>query len=307
MLSFQDYGLSKHVKINLGAEAAVKYLGEFAKATMQAAEIIQQHQKWLEITEHRYFVVSMEMTGQIAKLRFENYNQEILEIFYNIKERKFQNFAVGNLLLKTGMSSQYLQGVMDILGAFESTSQMDGLARTAKFEHAQSQITKNHHLLKSADYQKLMKILLDEEFLEKINNNNLRDVIDSYSLFLHGRTARKTKIRLDKLLAQATQLHNMPSPPGPFCKAKDTEGMGKRSGIYFGWRQSNCFYVGKSTNIESRLRSHHVITPDDDVSWLEMPTSEIHLNELFYIWLLAPECNKESRQSDKKLGEETAE
>jgi hypothetical protein len=77
--------------------------------------------------------------------------------------------------------------------------------------------------------------------------------------------------------------------------------MGDKSGIYFGWRNSKCFYVGRSSNIKNRLRSHQIISLSDDVSWLEMPDEDTHANELFYIWLLQPESNGQMKAAVKSI------
>lgn len=67
--------------------------------------------------------------------------------------------------------------------------------------------------------------------------------------------------------------------------------MGQKTGVYFGWRNSKCFYVGRTNDIRVRLKSHQVIKLEDEVSWLEMSNAGSYLNECYYIWALEPECN----------------
>lgn len=72
-----------------------------------------------------------------------------------------------------------------------------------------------------------------------------------------------------------------------------------KSGVYFGWRitDGKCVYVGKSKNLGSRLHGGRTELLDCKVSYIEMPESQIHTWELFYIWLHNPERNNEVRKS----------
>jgi hypothetical protein len=81
---------------------------------------------------------------------------------------------------------------------------------------------------------------------------------------------------------------------------KATEG---RSGIYFAWcvASGKCVYVGKSKNLGSRLSSSRHELRGCRVTFLEMPEAEIHLWELFYIWLLKPERNGQVVESQSPM------
>ena len=65
------------------------------------------------------------------------------------------------------------------------------------------------------------------------------------------------------------------------------------AGIYFAWcvATGKCVYVGKSQNLGSRLSPSRHELRGCRVTVLEMPKDDIHLWELFYIWLLKPERN----------------
>jgi hypothetical protein len=65
------------------------------------------------------------------------------------------------------------------------------------------------------------------------------------------------------------------------------------SGLYFAWciKSGRCVYVGKSKNIGSRVSASRPELRSCRVSVIYMPEHEIHLWELFYIWLLRPERN----------------
>jgi len=81
------------------------------------------------------------------------------------------------------------------------------------------------------------------------------------------------------------------------CDAKNV--LAGKSGIYFGWRVTDgkCVYVGKSKNLGSRLHGGRQELLDCKVSYIEMPEDQIHIWELFYIWLHRPERNSEVRKS----------
>jgi hypothetical protein len=72
-----------------------------------------------------------------------------------------------------------------------------------------------------------------------------------------------------------------------------------KSGIYFGWRVTDgkCVYVGKSKNLGKRVHPRRKELYDCQITYIEMPASEIHTWELFFIWLHKPERNFEVVQS----------
>jgi len=74
-----------------------------------------------------------------------------------------------------------------------------------------------------------------------------------------------------------------------------------KSGIYFGWRVTDgkCVYVGKSSDLGSRLHKGRTELLDCKISYIEMPEEQIHTWELFYIWLHHPERNIQVRMSDE--------
>jgi hypothetical protein len=69
------------------------------------------------------------------------------------------------------------------------------------------------------------------------------------------------------------------------------------TGVYFAWVDGECVYVGKSDNIGSRINVHTTISRECFVSFRRMEPHEIHLAELFYIWLLRPRLNSEVKRS----------
>lgn len=91
----------------------------------------------------------------------------------------------------------------------------------------------------------------------------------------------------------ATEMPNPPMPFGPICSVE----IPKESGVYFGWENDVCTYVGKSTNLNSRLRSHSVLKKTTNVSWILLPPNKIHHAELYYIWTLKPPENGESKSA----------
>lgn len=317
---------SRHQRIVDGAKDAVDFMKMFSAAAAQVGRIIEQHAKWIDHISYSYEIKGIDFDNGCINLHFERYfgkEKEPFTLVYDKKNgsRPWGHYVVhGDLLVNTGMSNHYLEGIKDVLDIFIESNKFEDLIekhRVAKEEKEKKvrydkeekekevryDFCRKHFdaevIRDSKDRIKLYRLLEDPDFYKILKENKLTEIIDSHRLFLQANTTRKAEIRLKQMLSMACNFHEMPKPPGTFCKAKETLGMNCRSGIYFGWRESQCFYVGKSKNIASRLKSHHVINLDDDVSWLEFPEADIHLNELFYIWLLAPECNSEQIQKTK--------
>lgn len=68
-------------------------------------------------------------------------------------------------------------------------------------------------------------------------------------------------------------------------------------GLYFGWEEGKCRYVGESASVPDRIKSHDVIARH----WLlSIIPSETHKrDELFYVWLLNPDMNRTIQMCDK--------
>jgi len=296
--------MSKQQRVIDGAEGAIRFLNLFSSAAETLARIVDSHKKWIEPIGFSYRVEKIDFEDDCINLYFRavseagaadfvlSYNQDNPSKPWGYKK------SHGDLVIDSGMSGHYLDGIKDILGLFIKSNKFEDLIKKNRYQFCRDRFD----IEKLSGYQnlnKLFNLLDDPDFYKILKENKLVEIIDSHRLFLQAKTTRKAEIRLKHLILEACTIHEMPKPPGSFCKAKETLEMNCRSGIYFGWRESQCFYVGKSKNIASRLKSHHVINLDDDVSWLEFPESDIHLNELFYIWLLAPECNSEQIQKEK--------
>jgi len=295
---------SRHQRIVDGAKGAVDFMKMFSSAAAQVGQIIEHHVKWIDHISFSYEIKGINFDNGCINLHFERYFGKEKEPFTLVYDKKNVSRPWGykvvhaDVLLDSGMSNHYLEGVKDVLDIFIESNKFEDLIKKDRSQFCRDRFD----IEKLSGYQNLNKLfyLLDDpDFYKILKENKLTEIIDSHRLFLQANTTRKAELRLKHLILEACNIHEMPKPPGTFCKAKETLGMNCRSGIYFGWRESQCFYVGKSKNIASRLKSHHVINLDDDVSWLEFPESDIHLNELFYIWLLAPECNSQQIQKDK--------
>jgi hypothetical protein len=306
---------NKHEKIVEGARCAVEFLKLYSSATERASQIIEQHKQWIDTISYCYEIKGIDFENHCINLHFERYFNNKTEPFTLVydseNERRPWGYKVvhGDMLITTGLSDHYLDGIKDVLKIFIDSKMFEGLIKKNSSEKAEEEKKDHYYFCRkhfdtenirdSKDRVKLYRLLEDPAFYKILTENKLTEVIDSHRLFLQAMTTRKAEIRLKQMVSNACVFHEMPKPPGSFCKAKETAGMGVRSGIYFGWRESQCFYVGKSKNIEKRFKSHEVINLDDDVSWLEFSEADIHLNELFYIWLLEPECNDEKKQKDK--------
>lgn len=294
---------SKHQEISDGATQAGQFLKHFEQALSDATEIIAAHRKWLEVVPYRYRATRIDFQGGDVNIFFEGSGAEAKDFTLNYQtgnKRWGHSLTHGDLVVQSGMSSHYLEGITDILEVFIQSNHFDNLINKDRYENAHSCFDFSK-IFKQGDRDRLYKLLSDTTFLNLIQENKLRDVLDSYGVYQQSQAARKTDLRLKNIIAKACTFHEMPLPPGAFCKAKDTEDMGDKSGIYFGWRNSKCFYVGRSINIKNRLKSHQTISLSDDVSWLEMPDEDTHANELFYIWLLQPESNGQMKAAERSV------
>jgi hypothetical protein len=256
------------------------------------------------VVQYRYRLTGIDFSGvKDIKIDFKGDSPEAedFSLFYQLGTKRWgHTLAHGDLVVRSGMSSHYLEGITDVLAAFIESNHFHNLINKNRYENASSCFDFSK-IFKQGDRDRLNKLLSDTAFLNLIQENKLRDVLDSYGVYQQSQAARKTDLRLKNIIAKACAFHEMPLPPGAFCKAKDTADMGDKSGIYFGWRNSKCFYVGRSSNIKNRLRSHQIISLSDDVSWLEMPDEDTHANELFYIWLLQPESNGQMKAAVKSI------
>lgn len=94
----------------------------------------------------------------------------------------------------------------------------------------------------------------------------------------------------------------LPIPPKPMYTYRQFVKSGVRgNGVYFIWVGGEIVYVGKTCNIQARLRNHHQPFDDDDsVSFLMMsqPGAE-SVAELLYIASLKPKRNKETIEAAK--------
>jgi hypothetical protein len=105
--------------------------------------------------------------------------------------------------------------------------------------------------------------------------------------------ARRIKIeRVVQFVDSQSHEGQLPPPPEPSVFAKDVASMSETfGGVYFAWEYGICVYVGRSKNIPSRIRTHHVVKPEMELSWLEFDEYGQHWNELYYIGLLRPDLN----------------
>ncbi len=92
------------------------------------------------------------------------------------------------------------------------------------------------------------------------------------------------------------EAHGRPSPPmpDPGVTAEDVGENNELDGvaaIYFAWESDVVVYVGQTTNLRSRMRSHHKVKPTHKLSWIELNRSDLSFEECFYIWACRPVLN----------------
>jgi len=65
-----------------------------------------------------------------------------------------------------------------------------------------------------------------------------------------------------------------------------------RSGIYFAFDKNKIVYVGKSVNLQGRIKpGHKKLKKSDDIAWLEYPIRLLNFAESFYIGICKPRRN----------------
>jgi hypothetical protein len=141
--------------------------------------------------------------------------------------------------------------------------------------------------------------------LDKLADDIKRDSIDfDSSLSFLAKQRAKEMIRdeltkYDRLVVQSLASPvpiAYPDVPPPCIElSRKGEGLPCEPGIYFLWNQGECQYVGRSTNLNRRVRDRHENALMSDLaSWIVFPESEIFYAECFYIGLVRPVRNYKS-------------
>jgi hypothetical protein len=111
--------------------------------------------------------------------------------------------------------------------------------------------------------------------------------------------AREAELVIDsskRYIELAGVISQPPSPPPAFGARRDLC-IPESPGVYFLWDHSLCVYVGKSTCLQRRLSRNMHATDETLISYIELPLHEIHLQELYYIWLLRPRLNSQVQET----------
>lgn len=169
------------------------------------------------------------------------------------------------------------------------------------------ELSQEYHYLKRDDSVTLGETLIDYMKKEETLMEWAREVgFESYSLerqkvvhflaqlrHLENRI-EESEANLSFAKSFACSMYGMKEPPKVFVEPEDYP---DGPAVYFLWdqRRDECVYVGKAVNVRNRLRSHEKLRDWMKVSFIEMPEEDIHTNELFYIWLLKPPLNSESK------------
>lgn len=82
-------------------------------------------------------------------------------------------------------------------------------------------------------------------------------------------------------------------PPPKHTPSNLGIGLPQESGIYFLWKDGVVQYVGRSINLNTRVRlnSHHVLTQEHLISFVMMETRDLTWAECWYIGMLRPQRN----------------
>lgn len=111
--------------------------------------------------------------------------------------------------------------------------------------------------------------------------------------------AREAELVIDsskRYIELAGVVSQPPNPPPAFGVYCDLC-IPSSPGVYFLWNHSLCVYVGKSVCLRNRLSCHERVSGETLISYIELPLHEIHLQELYYIWLLRPRLNSQVQET----------
>jgi hypothetical protein len=273
-------------------------LSELSEAVKQASVVIEHHANLFGLQSQRAEAKSIDVKNGRIELVF-GCGEESFSVVYDVFNKTWGNSSSGEskgeLIDSTGLSSDYLQGMVDALNIFARSRILDKLiddcARRVSLSVADS-LNGN---------RPLMQLFRSQEYLHSFGDL-LFDEGDAIEDKIKDVDLRRKQAELSRFTRSQTARFAMPDVPGEKCSAACfiAQNIKPFSGIYFGWVDGVCVYVGKSINVQNRIRTHTTITRCEGVSWIVMPESDIHHAELFYIWLMRPSRNSETNMAVKR-------
>lgn len=299
-------GVTKSVNVrHESIKRAKRAFSELSKACELASRISSKFGEWFEEVDSTMYLAEIEVTSSREfVLSFKShYGDDVDRIRYDsFRNRWFTrgSSTSGDMLDAmriTGLPRSFFEGLSFGLSLMNRHDLAEKIFESAKKKmvDAMCEIEFNTHDPKSRRiWEEMIRNVGDHERLVEAS----RMAVDVAETEL-----RRARVSISNASRRLSAKHDMPQPPPARAALKDLSPP-ESSGIYFCWRDGICVYVGKSINLAGRLRSHGVVKREDDVSWLLFPVDEIHHAELFYIWLLSPCENGETKLSSKKSGEQ---
>jgi len=278
-------------------------MSKLSDAMNFGADLIKHHQDLFESHSNACFLSEVRLDGVDIELVFKVNDSEdsdenfIYSVFFDGCREKWgnswQGHSLADLIERTGLSADYLQGIVDGV-KYLSPVRLRQLIEEQTDKEADLVVARvNRLILDSGRWQMAREAVKAWQTMgDAVFDEDVKETVDDLIV-------RKHKAEMAKSVRIGCPLFKMPQVPLAkclrSCLAKNK--LEPFPGVYFCWNQGVCVYVGKSVNVPNRIRSHDVIQPHEEVSWLEMTESDIHHAESFYIWLLRPCRNNESKLS----------
>lgn len=297
---FRNEG-SKREKIAESYRQASIAISKLSDAMKFGADLIKHHQELFESHSEACSLAEVQLIGVDIALFFkvndagDSEDDFVYSVSFDGCREKWGNSSQGqslaNLIERTGLSADYLQGIVDGVKSLGPIRLREMIEEQVD-KKAELVVTRINQLMKDSRKWQIARdaVLTWRAMGDSIFDEDVKETVDDLII-------RKYKSELAKSVRIGCSAFDMPPVPHAKCSRNClTENKPQAfSGVYFCWVGGVCVYVGKSVNVPNRICSHNIIQACEDVSWIEMPEHEIHHAEQFYIWLLRPCRNNESK------------
>lgn len=277
---------TKNEKTALVYRQSATAMQSLADAMKAVESIISHHASVLEDNGCAAGISSIEFNGRwvvtcyVRGWEEEKPRREIRLTFQDGRWRLGRLISRQAIASETGASIDFLRGIEEALTIIEAIPghfTPDSFADQV-FRKVRSLVFGSN--LDCREMLKALDLFRDADTWTDLLSSDIDDIAARYIKAMYAKTLRNARVC------------QYPSVPSAKCKA--TEVIKQKvatSAVYFGWEHGIVTYVGKASNLASRLSSHHVIGPSEDVSWLPFRDGERDYAELYYIGLLCPSRN----------------
>lgn len=243
------------------------------------------------VREHGYYKVKFAISNYDDDDSEEAFDDsKSLEFVFDIDRRRWSTSSK-DVIDATGTNAEYIRGFVDsITGLFGY--EIDDAIRKSIDEKTADLRRELLDLFKSVPISRAWSVCSELAGYIINSDGDSSSLYSDLKMFKDIELRRK-KAELQKLARINSEIFDMPTSFLPRCTAEVASKSNIGPGIYFCWIDGVCVYVGKSVNISTRLRNHSTVNLNEDVGWISFDKDQIHLAELFYIWLLRPLRNHE--------------